>query len=71
MEILKLANGLNQYGIHCIVDMLNTVEINSMGGLPNWLPDNISSADKILVILSKDYINVSACAVTAICLKHA
>jgi len=59
MAILKLANALNTYGIRIILDLLNTVEIDSMGGLPNWLSDNISSADKVIVVISKEYIKVS------------
>jgi len=58
MAILKLANALNKNGIRVILDLLNTVEINSMGGLPNWLPDSISNADKVMVVLTKDYIKV-------------
>ena len=41
------------------MDLLCTVEINELGGLPHWLSTKIPKADKIIVVLSKSYIKVS------------
>jgi len=58
-RLLQLIHFLAQYGIRLTLDLLCQVEINNAGGLPNWIPETISKADKILLYLSKSYIAVS------------
>ena len=47
------------YGVNCVIDLLNTIEINNFGGPANWLSDKIYSTDKIIVIMNKDYLQVT------------
>ena len=49
---------LHEYGVQCVVDLLNTVEINNSGGLASWVPKSITNTDKIVVLLTKEYIQV-------------
>ncbi|XP_066914792.1 uncharacterized protein [Clytia hemisphaerica] len=55
-EILSLVHYLMSLDLQCHVDLLNQVEINNMGGLPNWIPEHILSVKKILMVISKEYL---------------
>lgn len=58
-KVLYLAAALNQFGIKCTVDLLCQVDINNNGGLPIWLPENVTNSDKILVLITREYLEVS------------
>ncbi|XP_066931773.1 uncharacterized protein [Clytia hemisphaerica] len=55
-DLLHMIAALHEYGVQCVVDLLNTVEINNTGGLANWVPKSITNTDKIVVLLTKQYI---------------
>ena len=57
-EVLSLVHYLTSLNFQCHVDLLHRVEINNAGGLANWIPEHILSVKKILVIISKEYIQV-------------
>ena len=61
MRVLQLVQHITGYGVQCVVDLLSQVDINSRGGLANWLPYSIRNTDKILVIVNQDYLRVSSC----------
>jgi len=51
-----------------MIDLLSQVEINSVGGLYNWLPSKIIYSEKIIVVLTKDYLKV--CRDNVICILY-
>ena len=57
-RVLYLAAALSQFGIKCTLDLLCQVDINNNGGLPIWLPENVTNSDKILVVITRDYLEV-------------
>ena len=58
MRILALVQHLTTFGVQCVIDLLCQVEINNTGGLANWLPYAITNADKILVVVTPNYLQV-------------
>ena len=57
-DLLQMLAAFQEYGINCVIDLLNTIEINNCGGPANWLSDKIYSTDKIIVIMNRDYLQV-------------
>lgn len=57
-NLLQLLAAFQEYGIECVIDLLNTIEINNCGGPANWVLDKIHSTNKIIVLLNKDYLKV-------------
>lgn len=57
-NLLQMLAAFQEYGIKCVIDLLNTVEINNCGGPAHWVSDKINSTDKIIVILNNDYLQV-------------
>uniref|UniRef100_A0A7M5V8A7 TIR domain-containing protein n=2 Tax=Clytia hemisphaerica TaxID=252671 RepID=A0A7M5V8A7_9CNID len=55
-KILEMAQHITSFGVQCIIDLLCQVDINSRGGLANWLSYSINNTDKILVILTPNYL---------------
>ena len=45
-------------GTSVVVDLTRQIEINNCGGLSQWIPKQMSSADKIVVVLSPEYLKV-------------
>ena len=45
-------------GVTVIMDLIKENEINQAGGMSQWVPQQICNADKILVVLSDDYLKV-------------
>ena len=39
------------------MDVTKTTEINEVGGLAQWIPKQMSNADKIIIFLSKNYLD--------------
>jgi hypothetical protein len=61
-RLLSLVQYISAFDFKCNIDLLSQVEINNIGGLPNWIPEKILNVRKILVVLSKEYIQVrSSC----------
>ena len=54
-----MAQHITSFGVQCIIDLLCQVDINSRGGLANWLSYSINNTDKILVILTPNYLKVN------------
>ena len=44
-------------GLSVIVDLTKETEINKVGGLSQWIPQQITKVDKVIVILSQEYID--------------
>ena len=44
-------------GLHVVIDLRNKSEIKQVGGLSQWIPQQISNVDKVLVVLCEDYVN--------------
>ena len=60
LRILELVQNITSFGVQCVIDLLCQVDINSRGGLANWLPFSIKNADKILVVVTPNYLRVRA-----------
>ena len=58
-ELLTLIHYITTFGLQCHVDLLCQVEINTMGGLPNWIPTKILNVKKIMVYLTNKYVKVN------------
>ena len=59
-EILLLSQfvaALKKSGVNVIIDIFSQVEINNSGGFSRWIPDNIRKADKILILLTENYLS--------------
>ena len=59
-NILKFACRLEKYfpKLNVVLDVTRQVEINACGGYAQWIPQQMASASKIVVVLSKEYLNV-------------
>ena len=57
-KLLQMVEAFHEYGIECVVDILNSIDINSCGGPANWLSNKIYETDKIVVILNESYLQV-------------
>lgn len=58
-RILKFADLLQRkFGVKVVMDLICHVSINNAGGMYNWVPSAMKSANKIAVILSKEYLKM-------------
>ena len=55
--LTRFLAALKRVGINVIVDILKQVEIHNAGGFSRWIPMNMERADKILVLLTPEYIS--------------
>ena len=58
MELTRFACVLQSCGCDVILDICSDVKVNNSGGLFRWIPTNIQRADKIVVLLTPDYLSV-------------
>ena len=58
-KVLKLAYLLESQlpDVNVLMDVTKTTEINEVGGLAQWIPKQMSNADKIIIFLSKNYLD--------------
>ena len=56
-SLATLASLLQSNGIDVVVDIFNQVQINNVGGWSRWIPTKMEKADKILLILTPNYLS--------------
>ena len=53
-----------------VLDLTRQVEINECGGFAQWVPNQMSEASKILVVLSQDYLDVVDNSSSELCVEQ-
>ena len=58
-SVIKFAKHLNVENVELYLDILHQTKIDSIGGLPFWVNEKMSVADRIILILTPDYLEVN------------
>ena len=58
-KVLSLANQLQSFSnVKVCIDLCNQNSIVDCGGLSFWIPENLTKADKIIMVFSPSYLKV-------------
>ena len=57
-KAIRFAKHLNAENVELYLDLLNQTTIDNIGGLPFWVNEKMSVADRIILILTPDYLEV-------------
>ena len=58
-KVIKFAKHLKVENVELYLDFLNQTKIDNIGGLPFWVNAKMSVADRIILILTPDYLEVN------------